>query len=99
MKKYTKILIGDKEYKLRFTINDLIELEDMTGKSLAQINGESLKEIRALFFVGLKPKAKTEKEAGELLTEAIEELGMDGLMETITKAMTNSLGEGKQEVQ
>jgi hypothetical protein len=62
----------DKERHLRFNLNSLILVEDLTGKKMAEFSDEkamSLKVLRALLFAGLKWEDKdlTEEQVGEFV--------------------------------
>lgn len=63
----------DKERHLRFNLNALILVEELTGSKLSELadqkDGLSLKFLRALLYAGLKWEDKdlTEEEVGELV--------------------------------
>jgi hypothetical protein len=98
MKKEVNITIGGKEYAFRFGISAMCKLEALTGKPVSEIKGNSMTEIRALIASGIKP-AMTVEEAGDFMDEAIEEVGMDGLMKIVNEAMGLAFGEAESKKQ
>lgn len=50
-----KVDIGDGTKKIRYTMNALIDFEDVTGKSVTEVgNNPGMREIRALLWAGLR---------------------------------------------
>lgn len=94
MKKYETIMVNDKEYKIRFSMNNIIQLEEMLGKGIADVTGGSLSEVRAMIYCTITPKFENVEEAGEWMDDILAENSMDYLIEHLTKAM--ELGMGKQ---
>lgn len=85
----------DRERKLRYTINSLIELEQAIGGPLGGMLGNrtGLRMIRALVWVGLKHEQKglTEDRVGELLQDYLNQGGsLESLGEKITEALKMS---------
>lgn len=82
----------DRERKLRFTINGLIDLEQALGAPLgvALMNRSQLRTARALIWKGLQHEDKrlTEERVGELLQDYLEQGGsLKNLTDTITEAL------------
>lgn len=65
--------IQDKEYLLKYDVNALVKLEDLTGKTLEEILNESIgfSILRQLLFVGLSKYHKeiNLEESGDLIQE------------------------------
>lgn len=87
--------IQDKEFILKYDINALALLEDITGKAISSAMSEEMgiKTLRNLFYVGLKRNHKdiTIEETGDLIQEYLDEhKDIEKLSELITKAFTES---------
>ena len=87
--------IQDKEYLLRYDINALILLEDITGQSITNALNEDMgiKMLRNLLYVGLKRNHKeiTIEGVGDLIQEYLDADGdMEKLSELITVAFSES---------
>lgn len=58
------IQLGGEKRPIRFTVNAIMEFEDLTGLDIMTIEGqskmESVRNVRALAFVGLKSGFKKE---------------------------------------
>lgn len=94
-----EIKIGGKKRPVAYTVNALIEFEELTGIDLMSGNKEALsklKNIRALAFVGLKHGAKdqnvnvdfTEEEVGNWISFN------DGSISNIMTAWQRDIGKG-----
>lgn len=80
----------DKMRNLRFGTNALINFQDITGKTVQEVNKRaSLKDLRALLFCGLEweDSTLTLEDIGNLLDIAIERDGLEGLADKIGKAV------------
>ena len=87
----------DKTRNLRYGMNALIELENLLGKPITELDDElSMKDMRTIFYVGLKCEDRelTHERTGELMDEGIfnNEEGLQYLAETLGKAIERSLG-------
>jgi|PlaIllAssembly_1097288.scaffolds.fasta_scaffold380188_2 hypothetical protein len=87
--------IQDKEYLLRYDINALILLEEITGQSITNALKEDMgiKMLRNLLYVGLKRNHKeiTLESVGDLIEEYLDADGdMEKLSELITVAFSKS---------
>lgn len=80
----------DKERHLKFNLNTFIIVEELTGKKLADLQGDNggfdFKYLRALLYAGLKHEDKelTLEDVGELID-------MDN-METVTSKLEEAMG-------
>ncbi len=99
MTKNNKITVinMDKERHLRYGMNALIDLEAELGKPITEIeDGLSMKDMRAMFYIGLKWEDKSLKreDVGELMDDAIDnnEEGMQYLAEKLGESIQKSLG-------
>ena len=72
MKKTVSIEL-DKARNLRYGINALIKVEELTGKALTKLDLESLsmKDLRAILFAGLchEDKTLTPERVGEIIDD------------------------------
>lgn len=93
------IKVQSKPYVLKLGINALCRFEDMTGKTVEQIEDEfSIKTLRILFYCALKGGGNKEidlEATGELMDDFIAEEGMDALSDILGEVAEASLG--KQE--
>lgn len=91
------IQINNKNYFLSYSINVLCEMK-ADGIDVMKLNEDmDFIQIRALFYYGLKrmhsKEIKTLEAAGDLMSDFLENGGdMELLGETISKALTHSLG-------
>ncbi|MGL5460718.1 MAG: hypothetical protein ACRDBY_13970 [Cetobacterium sp.] len=102
MKKGLAFEVNGDIYTLRFTINELCNIEDLLGKPVSQLGEGSMgiKEMRVMFYCGLRGAKKySMEEVGDLMSDIIEEKGNDYLNELLITAMGNSLGTGVEEPQ
>jgi len=86
----------DKTRNVKFGMNGLIELEELMGKPISEIeNGFSMEDLRTFFYVGLKWEDKdlTPEKVGDLMDQAIEknEEGFNYLAEVMTEAVEKAL--------
>lgn len=84
--------IGGEKRPVRYSVNALIEFEEMTGLNILSagsvIDFRELKTLRALAFVGLKHGARAEKKQFDIVIEDVGDwlaIG-DGSMELIVKS-------------
>lgn len=97
MAKLTAINL-DKERHLKYGFNSLIELEEVMGRPLTDLDdGVAMSDLRAIIYVGLKweDSELTEESTGDLIDEGIEnnENGMEYIGEVVGKAVQKSLGQ------
>lgn len=87
----SKIVLGDKEYTLRFDLNALVELEDKMGVPLSEM-GEmkiTIRNVRSMLWAGVlhqEPEI-TEQEIGKFVD-------MDN-MEEVQTAISEAFGQVK----
>ena len=91
--------VGNRPYKLSFSINALCELESLLGDGVTQIamlmtdpSKLKLTTMRALFWSGLRDHHGdiTIAQAGDLM----DRIGLVKVSELVTKALTLSMPEG-----
>lgn len=90
--------IKGNNYPLKFSINAMIEFEELSGKSFSQIGDNmSLANIRLLFYVGLKAGGNdvNELQAGMLMNDYVEDNGMEKFGEILSKSAVEALGKNK----
>jgi len=93
------ILQLDKPRRLRFGINALIVVEELTGKSITEFNfnSMSMKDIRAIIYAGLAGEDDTLNP--KIVADLIDEYSsISEVSEALGKAMDNTFGkevEGK----
>jgi hypothetical protein len=96
MKPYVIIEL-DKPRKLRFSINQLVEIEEHLGKNIMELfrsGNLGLKELRTILWIGLKwedPRLTIQK-AGELM----DLVPLNYIAEKIGEALTVAFGETEQ---
>lgn len=87
----------DKPRKLRFGVNALITVEEMTGKSITEFNFNSIsmKDIRTIIYAGLvhEDKDLTPEIVGNLIDEYS---SVTEISEALGKAMDNTYGKAKE---
>lgn len=92
------IKINDKDYVIRYTVNNLIVMEKIVGKPFSEMFGNTgieLTTLRALIYCGLKDHKHdlTEEGAGEFITEALENgFDLGQLSQEFVDELTKSLG-------
>jgi len=89
------IKIQDKEYTLKYDINALALLEDITGSSISNALQENMgiAMLRNLFYVGLKRNHKdiTVEQVGDIMQDYIDEhKSVERLSALITEAFEKS---------
>jgi len=92
------ITIDGRTYTLWFTINSLVELEDLLKAPITKLGDDftkgdvGFKEMRALFWAGLIEKHPeiTLKDAGHLMHAA----GLEKVLETAAEAFALAFPEG-----
>lgn len=90
MKKFVTFKVGNDEYKLKYGIKELVELEEKLGVKLTEL-GEtalSIKNIKDLMIIGLQNNQLSEDEAMEI----IDEVGLNKMAELVNQAINLSLG-------
>lgn len=104
---YTTFTAKGTQYKLRFTVNSMCEIERVAGKPMSKLMGDGenigVKELRLLFWGGLLPlnHGITEAKAGEIMDNYTSEgKTFADLSNLITDAMKASglIGEQQGEV-
>lgn len=96
MAKKTVTVLMDKERHLRYGMNALIELEKVMGRPVTDLGDDlSMKDLRDMFFVGLKweDKELTANQVGDLMDESLEENDFNYLSEKLTEAIMGALGQ------
>lgn len=97
-----KINIGGEERPVKYTLNAVIEFEELTGIDVTKGSPDfaRIASMRALAFVGLKHGAKVEKkEFNHTLEDVGEWLGFgDGTIVEFVKAFQNDSSSGKEPV-
>lgn len=92
----TVMINADKARNLKFGMNALIELEEMLGVSVTNldISDFSMKDLRTFFYVGLKweDKELTQEYAGEVIDSVIENEGMESLSKSLAKSIQLAFG-------
>ena len=87
----TVMIQADKARNLKYGINQMVELEELLGKPVTNMDMEnfSMKDLRAMVYVGLKweDKKLTQEIAGDIMDTAIENDGIESLSASIGKAM------------
>ena len=94
------IKIGNEDYVIKYSINNLIAMENLLGKPFTQIFGEdgqvSLNTLRTLIYCGLQGNKHnlTETGAGEILSSALDsgEYDLTSIAQEFINEMTKSLG-------
>ena len=92
MKKFVTFKVGNDEYKLKYGIKELVELEEKLGVNLTQLGEKalSIKNIKDMMIVGLQNNQLSEDEAMEI----IDEVGLKKMAELVNQAINLSLGSG-----
>lgn len=83
----TKIKLGNKSYKLEFTLNSFVDFEEETGKSLFDndaLSSMTAKDLRALLWCALD---------GEMTVEEVGKLITPGNMGEVNKALEQAFEE------
>ncbi|MEG1520203.1 MAG: hypothetical protein RR458_04370, partial [Clostridia bacterium] len=88
----------DKPRTLRFGVNALVVVEELTGKAITKLdlNNISMKDLRTIIYAGLvhDDKELTPEKAGELIDE-YSELGI--VAEKLGEALNLAYGDGKSD--
>ena len=90
MKKFVTFKVGNDEYKLKYGIKELVELEEKLGVNLTQLEEKalSIKNIKDMMIVGLQNNQLSEDEAMDI----IDEVGLKKMAELVNQAINLSLG-------
>lgn len=95
-----KIKIGGEERPVKYTLNAVIEFEEITGIDMTKGSPDftRLKSLRALCFVGLKHGAKSE---GKPFENTLEEVGewlgaSDSILIDVMNVFKKDTGSGKE---
>ncbi len=97
MKPYVIIEL-DKPRKLRFSINQLVEAEELLGRPITEVFKDGrigLRELRLLLWVGLKweDRRLTLQQVGELM----DTVSLTYIAEKLGEAITNAFGSEETE--
>jgi len=99
------IKINNKDYIIKYSINQLIAMEKATGKPFTALFGEgddiSLEALRTLIYYGLKDGMKelTHEQTGDIIADAIEGgISFLELAKEFTVEMGKSLGFKKEDM-
>lgn len=88
-----KFTIGENIYELKYTVNSMADMEELTGKTMSEMMelGE-VSAIRGMFWAGLVHDNKNMNlnEAGDLLGEYMKEHGMGEASQLIIKGLTEA---------
>lgn len=99
MKNAVILLLDGKEFQIRFTMNDIIRLEEILGKGVAEFNPKSFKELRAMVYVAVKPRFKSLDETGDFMDYCSSEIGLEELIKKVVEALTLSMGKLTKQAQ
>ena len=95
MKKTITVKANGRDINLKFGMNTLIDMEEITGKSIDAITTQfTLSDIRGIILACLrqdKPET-TPREAGEVLDDLLDEVGMEEVAKLVTKGFEVSMG-------
>lgn len=90
------ILEMDRPRRLRYGMNALVTIEELTGKPITKLdlNAVSIKDLRAIIYAGLvhEDKELTPEKVGELIDEHGD---MENVAKKLGEAMTAAFGKGK----
>lgn len=90
MEKQWEMIQADKQRRIRFDTNAFCMMEEITGKSLAELNERAgIRDIRAMLFCGLywEDDQLTLEHTGEILDIIMQTNGL----EEVTKKLGNAL--------
>ena len=89
----SKLKIGETEYPFRFTLNDLIEFGEETGRDDMRSFGEisSPKDIRKAAWLGMKSGAKAQGDKFQMTEEQLGSIMSFSDLEVVVKLLTQSL--------
>lgn len=91
----TILLDADKARNLRFSTNQIIELEERLGRSMMSME-EGLKygDLRTMLFVGLRweDSELTLEQTGDIMDEVIEKHGFEVLSKKVGEAVKKAFG-------
>ena len=84
------IELNGQNFSLRYTVNSLCQLEEMTGMSLERLLKTGFSSVRGLLWCGLQYQMNhlTLEEAGNLLQQHLEK---GGTLEKIAQAVCTAL--------
>lgn len=92
----TVMINADKARNLKFGMNTLVELEEMLGTPITELDTSSfsMKDLRTIYYVGLKweDKELTQELAGDVIDAVIENEGMEYLSNSLAKALESAFG-------
>lgn len=100
MPKQICLIDADTPRELRFDVNAFCLMEDLMGKTVNQMDDNpGMKDLRIIFYCGLRWMNKTMKldEVGEIMDAALAKNTLEELGETLTKAMSQALGQDTSE--
>jgi hypothetical protein len=91
----TVLLDADKARNLRFSSNQLIELEEQLGRSVMSLDeGLRFADLRTMIHVGLRWEDKdlTLEQTGEIMDVVIEKHGFEELSKKVGEAVKKAFG-------
>lgn len=90
----------DKTRNLRYDVNSLVKIEELTGKPITTITTEDIgiKDIRSIIYAGLRWESKslTLDKVGDLMSEVMAEKGLEYLIEKISEGFELAFGSGEE---
>ncbi|WP_026478261.1 hypothetical protein [Alkaliphilus transvaalensis] len=89
----------DKIRNLRFSTNNICQLEDLLGKPVSELqNGAGFKELRGMLYCGLKWEDQnlTLDQAGDIMDESMADKGIGYISEKLAAALQLALPDKKK---
>ena len=100
MRQGVPIILPSGVKTLRYGINALAMAEDMLGYSVQKLDSDSIgiKELRIMFYCGLRWENKNLSldDAGDILDEGIDTIGLNELMDKLSTAITEAMPSSKK---
>jgi len=90
------LIYADKERRLRFNTTAFCTLEEITGKTVFELNeGAGMREMRAMLYCGLywEDKELTIEGTGEVMDVILREKDVDYLSEKLGEALELAIGD------
>jgi hypothetical protein len=91
----TVLIDADKARNLKFSSNQMIELEDQLGRSVMALDeGLRFADLRTMIHVGLRWEDKdlTLEQTGEIMDAVIEKHGFEELSKKVGEAVRSAFG-------
>lgn len=91
----TVLLDADKARNLKFSSNQLIELEEQLGRSMMSLNeGLTYTDLRIMIYVGLRWEDSdlTLPQTGEIMDVVMEKHGFEVLSQKVGEAVKKAFG-------